>query len=315
MTIGKLQSLTREMKVLYVEDDPHGRETMASLLGQLFQQVRVASDGYQGIEFFGEEPFDMVITDIDMPGMDGLAMIDRMRREREDQPFVIVSAHSESNLLIRAIKNNVDGFVIKPVMKAQLVGTLYNVASSIHGKRQREAYTASLETTVTRQQASLEESMEEVLRRTYTDALTGLPNREKLELVLEERKEGRLFLIDLDGFSWINTTYGYQLGNQALVEVAGLLRKTVGDRGEIYRLAADEFVVVTDEERTELAEGIRDRIGSGFFLGKEGINARLTATISVVECGEDDPLQKAQVAVKESRLTGAGWWPSRTRWP
>lgn len=306
MNIGELQALTGKMSVLYVEDDPVGRESMASLLGQLFARVQTASDGYQGVELYKEEAFDMVITDIDMPGMDGLTMITHMRREREGRSFIIVSAHSESNLLIQAIKHNVDGFVIKPVMKAQLVATLHNVASAIHGRRKREAYTASLETTVNRQQVSLKESMGEVIRRTYTDTLTGLPNREKLELLLAERREGRLLLVDLDGFSRINTTYGYQLGNQVLTEVAELLRRTVGSRGRVYRLAADEFVVMAEGEGEPLANEIRDRVGSGFYLARAGINARFTATVAVVECGEDDPLQKAQIAVREARETGPG---------
>lgn len=103
-------------RVMLVEDEATAREILSFYLSTLFDEVLVAKDGEEGVALFkAHQPIDLIITDIKMPNMDGMSMIEAIREHQEDQKFIIVSAHKEEELLLRSINLRVIGYFVKPL--------------------------------------------------------------------------------------------------------------------------------------------------------------------------------------------------------
>ena len=100
-----------------------------------------------------------------------------------------------------------------------------------------------------------------------TDGLTGLSNRRKFDQELHRRAEqpaGKhwgMLMIDIDEFKWINDNLGHVVGDEALKETAGILRRTFGrERAFLARYGGDEFVVIDNFRNGREAEGVKKRI-------------------------------------------------------
>ncbi|MBN2965207.1 response regulator [Sulfurospirillum sp. T05] len=103
-------------RVMLVEDEATAREILGFYLGTLFDEVLVAKDGKEGLEtFLSHQPIDLILTDIRMPHMNGLEMIEAIKKHQEDQKFIVVSAHKEEELLLRSINLRVIGYFVKPL--------------------------------------------------------------------------------------------------------------------------------------------------------------------------------------------------------
>ena len=110
-----------ETKVLLVEDEELARKTLAFYLNTIFDEVVVACDGAEALEIIREnedsnqEDFDLIITDLNMPNVDGMQMIDEVLKLVPDQRFIIVSAHKNEEDLLKLINLRVSGYFVKPL--------------------------------------------------------------------------------------------------------------------------------------------------------------------------------------------------------
>jgi len=112
--IKKLYSLSKNLTVLYAEDDKNIQTTMHKYLKKLFKSVSVADDGLYGLELYEKERHDIVITDLSMPKMSGINMIKKIRQINPTQTVLVTTAHNESNFLEDTNEIGVDGYIIKP---------------------------------------------------------------------------------------------------------------------------------------------------------------------------------------------------------
>src|SRR5512135_270673 len=94
----------RKLRLLYVEDDESVRESLLRFLQRRFDTVYAARDGREGLQLFTEHRPDIVVTDIQMPIMDGLEMAREIRRIQGDVPVLITTAFNEVSYLMRAIE-------------------------------------------------------------------------------------------------------------------------------------------------------------------------------------------------------------------
>ena len=111
---------TYTTRVLLVEDEEVARKTLSFYLNTIFDEVVVASDGQEGIDFFKEsfeedKTFDLVLTDIKMPNKNGIEMIDEILEFSPEQRFIIVSAHKKEEDLLKLINLRVLGYFVKPL--------------------------------------------------------------------------------------------------------------------------------------------------------------------------------------------------------
>lgn len=125
--IKKLQKFSLRLKMLYVEDNDSLREETAKVFAPLFQHVDLASNGKEGLEKYNQAIYDIVITDINMPIMNGMEMIERIREINPEQKIIAISAHDETTILLNLIRKGVSSFIIKPINLDDMLMVLYPV--------------------------------------------------------------------------------------------------------------------------------------------------------------------------------------------
>jgi putative nucleotidyltransferase with HDIG domain len=161
--IKKLKLLTNELSVLYVEDDSAIQSTMHRYLQKLFKDVTIACNGEDGLREFKTKHFDIVITDLSMPKMDGIEMIKQMREVNEAQPILITTAHGESKYLMDAIKAHIDGYILKPFDYEALNFELYKLSEKIKKFQENENYKEHLQEILNLQTYEMNENYEKTI--------------------------------------------------------------------------------------------------------------------------------------------------------
>jgi len=122
---------TSSLKLLYVEDNQEARESTLLILEEFFETIIVAIDGKDGYEKFKENKIDLIITDINMPKLNGLEMIEKIRELNNDISILVLSAYNESGFFMDSIKLGVDGYLLKPIDLNQFIGMLDKVVEKI----------------------------------------------------------------------------------------------------------------------------------------------------------------------------------------
>ncbi|KAB2952986.1 EAL domain-containing protein [Heliorestis acidaminivorans] len=293
--LGAFEKEAKNMSVLYVEDERIIREQMKRLLGKFFADVKIAEDGEKGLAFYQDNPkaYDIVMTDISMPHMDGLEMIKAIKAINSVQHIIVLSAHNDADNLLKAIDLGVDHFMIKPVYREKFLHVIQKAVLRI--AREREIKT---------------------IEKLYSDVMTGLPNRFKLLKDLQEQYEQNspsLFLLNIDNFKETNDLFGYDAGDFVLVELSKRVRALLPDDNyNLYRIQGDEYAIlincsVPSSEYLGLVERILQEANDRPFLYQD-LDIYITLSISVVRGedgyqGEDIVLQanRAMNIVKEKK--------------
>ena len=121
----------RTQTVLFVEDEELARDVLAKILIKLFKKVITAANGQEGLEKFNEykdtqEAVDLIISDINMPIMNGLEMLEEIRKIDSDVPAIFVTARNETSNILKAIDLNVSNYVIKPIQTDILLSKIFD---------------------------------------------------------------------------------------------------------------------------------------------------------------------------------------------
>ena len=124
--MGKL-----DISVLFVEDEELLRAIYERILEKYVERLYVAQNGKEGLEVYEKVKPDLIITDIQMPVMDGLEMIDVIRKEDQRVRIVILSAYGEAEYFMDAIKIGVNSFLIKPVETKKLISLVEELGKGI----------------------------------------------------------------------------------------------------------------------------------------------------------------------------------------
>ena len=137
----ELYAISKELTVLFVEDDEQLRHQMEGMFKELFKEVTTAENGHIGLQRYtqrrekGPRPYDIVITDINMPVMNGIEMIHAIYEQVPPQAIIVVSAHNESDYLVELLHVGINSFLIKPIKHEQLINTLYKVSNNLQNER------------------------------------------------------------------------------------------------------------------------------------------------------------------------------------
>jgi len=124
-------SALQRLRVLYVEDEIPLAQMMRQALGDYFARFDLAHSGEEGLEMFRGGGHDLVITDITMPGMDGLEMAEAIRNDSPQTPIVVLSAYSDKEKLLGAIDAGIIKYFIKPFDPEELLEYLQELAPKI----------------------------------------------------------------------------------------------------------------------------------------------------------------------------------------
>jgi YesN/AraC family two-component response regulator len=161
--ILELKNLCQTLCVLYVEDDEELHASTLRYLKKLFKDVDDAYNGEDGLKRYISGEYDIVLTDIKMPKLDGLRMTEEIKKINPNQELVILSAQTEQGYFLDAIHLGVSDYILKPIDYEQMNAVLYKVSGRLHIFKENQEYHESLEKLVIEKTKLLTENYEQTL--------------------------------------------------------------------------------------------------------------------------------------------------------
>lgn len=236
--------------ILVVDDEETIRETVSAMLEALGHAVEAFGDAATALTRLDNEPCDIVISDIRMPGMDGLSLIKEIKERFPNTDIITMTGYGSSYSYTNVIKAGASDFIAKPFGLDEIEAKLNRL---IRERTTRE---------------ELKRTNEELLKLSIKDDLTSLYNRRcfytKLEGEMNRAKRQRrsLFLImfDLDHFKQYNDTYGHVKGDQLLKGVGKAVRASIRKNVDAgFRYGGDEFTIIVPEANREQSLKVAER--------------------------------------------------------
>ncbi len=178
-SIKDLHKYSNDLNVLYVEDDENLRNETETLFKMLFKNIDTAENGSVGLQKYNDNFYDLVISDVNMPKMNGIEMSKKIREINSEQKIVIVSAHDESHILIDLIQAGANGFILKPMHMEDLVTALYPVC--------RDAYTQIINLQLIEELNDKNALLEEQIKKLRSSAHTIQTKHNQLEDLIQEK--------------------------------------------------------------------------------------------------------------------------------
>lgn len=263
-------------RILLVDDEPTQRLIMARLLKRAGYEVETAGNGREALAKLQSGDYQLLITDWEMPEMDGIALCRELRCSQV-QGYVytiLLTARDSTEHVVAGLRAGADDYLTKPVIEAELIARLST------GKR------------IVTLERSLRTANEENHRLSITDPLTGAFNRRHLmeqlphEIERAERYGRALSVImcDVDHFKTINDTHGHQVGDEVLRWFREVLQRGVRSSDWLARYGGEEFLIVLPEtsvaNAVNAANHLRERLATSVFrLGTAEL--RVTASFGV----------------------------------
>ncbi len=124
-----MKEILKESIILYVEDNKDLREKVKSLLNLIFKKVLIAEDGEKGLELYfkNKNNIDVIVSDINMPNLNGIDLLKSIRKENKEIPFILSSAYTETEYLLESIKYNVSEYIPKPIDIKDMLSKIANL--------------------------------------------------------------------------------------------------------------------------------------------------------------------------------------------
>lgn len=262
--------------VLIIDDSPTLRSQVVDILKKsgMVSTVTEAGSVIEGFKYLLSQPVDVVLCDLEMPGMDGMKFLDlhNARPELCDVPVIMLTGREGTEQKIRGLERGASDYVTKPFDSGELLARV------------------KVQLKIKSLQDALKERNQRLEELSNTDPLTQLANRRQLMRVLvqEFQRSFRgghplsLVMIDIDHFKSINDTYGHQQGDEVLKVLAETLRSQLRDYDLASRFGGEEFAMVLPEtdplHATQVAERIREVVANLKF---GGVLEKLKMTVSL----------------------------------
>ena len=287
-------------RVLIVDDEPANVHVLAEALAGQYD-VRFATGAARALELAGAEPFDLILSDVVMPGMDGFELLRRLKAVPETQhvPVIFVTAMDEIDDEERGLLLGAVDYITKPIRPAIVRA---RVRTHVELKTQRDL----------------------LEQRALIDGLTGIANRRRFDQELDARWRAAqrnrsalsLLLIDVDHFKQFNDSYGHGDGDDCLRRVAGAIATTCNRAGDLAaRYGGEEFAVIlpgaaAEAQLRRLLAAIR-----GLAIPHRASSAGevVTASVGVVEVVPDGSLAAAQALERADQQLYAAKKEGRNR--
>jgi len=246
--LKELAYMSKDIKLLYVEDDLDARRTTLNLLKNFFTNITVAVDGADGLEKFKNSKFDLIISDINMPELNGLEMIQEIRKIDSNISVLMLSAHDDGKYFMHAIELGVDGYILKPLNHDQFINVVYKIVEKINVFQTQKNYQIHLEEEVKRRNQEIEHKL-------HYDSLTVLYSRYMFFNDLLGLNSSVVILIDINQFKVINEVYGTGIGSEVLKRFGDFLSENIKETSyKAYRLSGDEFAILGTNSKYEVKD-------------------------------------------------------------
>jgi len=130
MGVRELLLYSKSLNVLYVEDEEISQALYASIFEDIFSTIDIANDGIEAMEFYRSNHYDLVISDVCMPRMDGLELSKTILDKNPKQQIIIMSAYNEKEQLDEIAKIGISELLLKPVQNDDLMKALEKVSKT-----------------------------------------------------------------------------------------------------------------------------------------------------------------------------------------
>jgi diguanylate cyclase (GGDEF)-like protein len=293
--------------ILVIDDSKTARQQVIEILKQnsLFKFYFEAADGIEGFKMALNKPIDLIICDVEMPGMDGFKFL-RMLGSREellDAPVIMVTGREDTDAKIRGLEQGASDYVTKPYDSGELLARV------------------KVQLKIKSLQDKLKQSNQMLLELSHTDPLTGLNNRRSMMEALDKEFERStrtqsplsLLMLDIDHFKKINDNFGHQQGDKVLQSLAALLKEHLRQYDLATRFGGEEFALILPETSEKdaclVAERIRQSIQE-LELDDLPTHFRMTASIGLatspneVMATPDDLIREADDALYNAKRRG-----------
>jgi diguanylate cyclase (GGDEF)-like protein len=262
------------MNILVVDDEIAIRELVGEILEGEGHEVTLAEDGEDALEKFKRTWHEIVFSDIRMPKMNGIKLLEAIKEINANTQFVVMTSHASIDNSIDALKKGAFDYILKPFDDLDIVSDAANRAIANLSGIRRQQY---LLNTLARQNQELDSLNKEFREMAIRDGLTGLFNHRYAKERLDEEfdrsmrfgRELAVLFMDLDHFKFFNDTHGHQAGDEILQILAGLMMKNVRESDTLARWGGEEFIVIapetSEEEGGVLAEKIRKAVAQHAF--------------------------------------------------
>ena len=251
--------------LLIIDDSKAIRIQVAQILadGALFNEILHAADGIEGFKLLVNNNVDMILCDIEMPGIDGLKFLAMLqsRADLKEKPVIMLTSHKDISTKVRGLESGACDYITKPFEPTEMVARL-----RVHMQ-------------IKKLQDELRRSNQLLLELAQTDPLTRLCNRrhlyEKLEVEINRCLRGgnpiSLIMADIDHFKRVNDKYGHQCGDEALVRVSDLLLEELRTYDLAARYGGEEFCLVLPETTMKAAVEVAERVRNKAEVMKFGV--------------------------------------------
>ena len=236
----------KELNVLYIEDHEETNEVTSRLFSKLFKNVYSAKSYEEAKQYF-DKPIDLLITDISLPIKNGIEIADELKKKKPEIKVIFISAHNDTQYLLKAIEIGADAFLFKPFSLEKFMEVLTKIVKIYVIEKENEEF-----------KNRLIDLVEEKNKKLLVDEISTLGNFVKLEVDLEKISSDDLFvvLVDIRNFKNINSAYGFEFGNAILRKVGETL-KEFGKH--VYRVSSDQFVLIF-EDPDDVFDKIKNRL-------------------------------------------------------
>lgn len=257
-------------KILVVEDDIAVTKLLTKFLTKSGYRNFSAKSAEEAENILDREEINIVITDIKLPGIDGIRFTKKIRK-KYDLGVIVMTAYSSEYSYADAIQNGASDLIFKPIRLNELVLRINRVV---------------------KEQSLLEERdrmIKDLKRLTIEDSLTGLYNSrhffEQLDKEIERSDRYlhplSLIFIDIDKFKKINDSYGHMIGDKVLSLISKKILSCLRTNDTAYRFAGDEFTIILPETDSRNAKVVADRIVDRFVDEPILVNGKTMPKISV----------------------------------
>ena len=269
--------------VLSVDDDNDLRDLLHELITGMGLISATAVDGMDALEKMKEDQFDIVITDINMPRLNGIGLIKRVAAEYSDTDVIAITGFQTEYNYTDIIALGASDFISKPINMNEFEAKIKRILR--------------------------ERNMRFELKQLSTrDSLTGLYNRRYLddnlrnEAIRASRQHYDLYLllIDIDNFKTYNDKYGHQQGDRLLQELAQIISGNIRNNVDSgYRYGGDEFAVTVLHANPRQALMVADRFCREYNK-KNLIPTSLSIGIAKLKNSSNDLVQDLDNMVREA---------------
>ena len=290
-----------EADILIVDDEEGIRQTMKEFVSVSGFRAVTAASSEEALSIMGEQSFDVVITDISLPGMNGLELTEAVKKDYHVE-VIVLTGYTQEYSYEEAISKGASDLIFKPVRFEELILRIKRVLKERQLTNERT------------------QMLEKLKKLSITDGLTKLYNSRhfysqiKTEIDRSVRYDHplSLLILDIDHFKNYNDRYGHLEGDKVLVRLGQVIKLLLRKMDSAYRYGGEEFTIILPETESDeaqtVAERIRKAVKAIVFIPRPGDEISISVSVGMTAYEPPEDLstfiQRADKALYGSKAAG-----------